>query len=52
MAFGHLHKKMTIYRHLKPEKVILTHKVMETKNLDCSKNVLMMEQSRTHFVEE
>ena len=52
MAFGHLHQKVTIYIHLKPEKVILIHKVMETKNLDCSKNVFMMEQSHTHFVEQ
>ena len=52
MAFGHLHQKVTIYRHLKPEKVILIHKVMETKNLDYSKNVFMVEQSHTHFVEQ
>ena len=52
MAFGHLHQKVTIYRHLKPEKVILIHKVMGTKNLDYSKNVFMVEQSHTHFVEQ
>ena len=52
MAFGHLHQKVTIYRHLTPEKVILIHKVMETKNLDYSKNVFMVEQSHTHFVEQ